>query len=62
MTFWGPNFWDAFALTISPYLDEFLVPMHKGFKRKGLTVDRAVGQKLMKFTVWHFYVDPAVAR
>lgn len=42
MAFWGPAYWDLIALIVSPYELyelEFVAPLQKAFKRRGLTVD-----------------------
>lgn len=44
MALWGPEFWDAFVLTIAPYSTDFLGPMLKAFERRGLRVEPTVAQ------------------
>lgn len=62
MSFWGPQFWEAFVLTIAPYSTDFLDPMLKAFERRGLRIEPKVGQQLNEFRTWHSVYGKAVAR
>lgn len=62
MALWGPEYWDAFVLTIASYSDDFLGPMIKTFERRGLRVAPTVAQQLNEFMIWHSIYGKAVAR
>ena len=62
MAVWGPDYWDAFMLTVAPYELGFVSPMRNAFDRRGLTVDPQTCQLLYEFMLWHGKVGKAVAR
>lgn len=62
MALWGPEYWDAFVLTIAPYSTDFLGPMLEAFERRGLRAEPMVAQQLNEFRTWHRIYGKAVAR
>lgn len=62
MALWGPEFWDAFVLTIAPYSIDFLGPMLEAFEKRGLRVEPTVAQQPNELRTWHRVYRKAVAR
>ena len=62
VAFFGPSDWEAFALRVSGYEVEFVLPMVRAFDRKGLGLREDRQAMYETFMYWHAQKGCSVAR
>jgi hypothetical protein len=61
MAFWGPPYWDMFALVASGYDMEFRKTLLDAFQVKGILLAEETKEKMWKLMIWHGLCGNAIA-